>query len=168
MIQPCCARAKKPSCQCCLELKILAKGKASCQMQRKQKSWSLRKRLRAHYNALTLNGQQVEEVKRFHLYLGSMVNTESNMMQGVNRRINIARTSAQKMDKIWKSKAVNYKLKLRLVRSTASAIASYGSESWTFSRKVQKKLNAFEMWTYRRLLHECPREREQMDGCSRG
>ena len=81
-----------------------------------------------------------------------MVNTESNIMQEVNRRINIARTSVKKMNKIWKSKAVNYKLKLRLVRSTAFAIASCGSESWTFSGKVQKKLNAFEMWTYRRIL----------------
>lgn len=44
------------------------------------------------------------------------------------------------------------KLKIRLARSTAFAIASYGCESWTFSPKVEKKVKAFEMWTYRRLL----------------
>ena len=113
---------------------------------------------RTHYNALTLNGQQLEEFKVF-FYLGSMVNTESNIMQEVNRRINIAKTSVQTVDKIWKSKAVNYKLKPRLVRSTAFTIAFYGSESWTFSRKVQKKLNAFEMWAYRRIVRVSWREK---------
>ena len=100
-----------------------------------------------HYNVLTLNGQQFEEVKDF-IYIGSMVNTESDIMQEVNRRINIARASVQKMDKIWKSKAVTYKPKLCLARSTVFAIASCGSESWTVTRTVQKKLNAFNMWSY--------------------
>ena len=65
-----------------------------------------------------------------------MVNTESNIMQEVNRKLNITRTLVQKMDQIWKSKAVNYKLKVGLVRSIAFTIASYGSKSWTFSRKT--------------------------------
>ena len=56
-------------------------------------------------------------------------------------------------------KAVNYQLKLRLAQSTAFAIASYGSESWTISRRVQKKLNAFKTWTYRHILRVSWREK---------
>ena len=49
--------------------------------------------------------------------------------------------------------------RLQLVLSTAFAIVSYGSKSWTFSRKVQKKLNAFQMWTYRCILWVSWREK---------
>ena len=96
-----------------------------------------------------------------------MVNTESNVMQEVNRRINVARTSVQKMDKICKSKAVNHKLKLSLVRFTAFTTASYGSESWTFSRKVQTNWMPSKCGLTN-VNYECLGDRkEQMNGCSR-
>ena len=39
-----------------------------------------------------------------------------------------------------------------IARATAFAVATYGCESWAYSKKVTKKIEAFEMWTYRRLL----------------
>jgi exonuclease III len=106
---------------------------------------------RNDFSAFYLEGQQLEEVKDF-VYLGSRINTKVSDMQEVKRRLAIARTTVQKMDNIWKSSAVKKYLKLRLLRSTAFAVASYGCESWTFSKKVQKKIDAFEMWAYRRIL----------------
>ena len=116
-------------------------------------------RTRTDFSDFTLHGQNIEEVTVFN-YLGSMINTDSSVMQEVSRRINIARTAVRKMDKIWKSKAINNKLKLRLARTTAFAIASYGSETWTISDKVKKKINAFEMWTYRRIMRVSWREKK--------
>ena len=98
-----------------------------------------------------LGGEQIEEVNDF-VYLGSTINKENDCMQEVKRRICIARTTVQKLEKIWKSRAVGKDLKLRILRSSAFSVASYGCESWTYSKKVQAKVDAFEMWCYRRLL----------------
>ena len=56
------------------------------------------------------------------------------------------------MTTIWKSQTIFTSLKLRLARATAFAVATHGCESWAYSKKVTKKIEAFEMWTYRRLL----------------
>ena len=66
---------------------------------------------RKDFNDFILNGQHLEEVKEFD-YLGSMINTEADVIHEIKRRLNIARTSIQKMDKIWKSRAISSNLKL--------------------------------------------------------
>ena len=53
---------------------------------------------------------------------------------------------------IWKSRGVSSDLKIRLQKSTAFAIALYGCESWALTEADRKKINAFEMWCYRKLL----------------
>ena len=92
-----------------------------------------------------LNGEELEEVNSF-VYLASLINTEVSCMPEVNRRLCMARSTIENMTTICKS------LKLRIARATAFAVATYGCESWANSKKVTKKIEAFEMWTYRRLL----------------
>ena len=98
-----------------------------------------------------LNGEELEEVKSF-VYLGSLINTEVSCMPEVNRRLCMARSTIENMTTIWKSQTICKSLKLRIARATAFAVATYGCESWAYSKKVTKKIEAFEMWTYRRLL----------------
>ena len=98
-----------------------------------------------------LNGEELEEVKSF-VYLGSLINTEVSCMPEVNRRLCMARSTIENMTTIWKSQAICRSLKLRIARATAFAVATYGCESWAYSKKVTKKIEAFDMWTYRRLL----------------
>ena len=98
-----------------------------------------------------LNGEELEEVKSC-VYLGSLINTEVSCMPEVNRRLCMARSTIENMTTIWKSQAICESLKLRIARATAFAVATYGCESWAYSKKVTKKIEAFEMWTYRRLL----------------
>ena len=63
-------------------------------------------------------------------------------MPEVNRRLCMARSTIENMTTIWKSQAICKSLKLRIARC----------ESWAYSKKVTKKIEAFEMWTYRRRL----------------
>ena len=56
------------------------------------------------------------------------------------------------MSKIWKSRGLSINLKVRLLRATVFSIATYGCESWTMTKNDRKKIDAFEMWCYRRLL----------------
>ena len=73
-------------------------------------------------------------------------------MPEVNRRLCMARSTIENMTTILKSQTICKSLKLRIARATAFAVATHGCESWAYSKKVTKKIEAFEMWTYRRLL----------------
>ena len=106
---------------------------------------------RTDYHKFILNGEELEEVKSF-VYLGSLINTEVSCMPEVNQRLCMARTTIENMTTIWKSPAICKSLKLRIARANAFAVATYGCESWAYSKKVTKKIEAFEIWTYRRLL----------------
>ena len=64
----------------------------------------------------------------------------------------MARTATQNMVNIWKSRGLSIKLKLRFLRATVFAIATYGCESWSTTKNDRKRIDAFEMWCYRRLL----------------
>ena len=98
-----------------------------------------------------LNGEELEELNSF-VYLGFLISTEVSCMPEVNRRLCMARSTIENMTTIWKSQAICNSLKLRIARDTAFAVATYGCESWAYSNKVTKKIEAFEMWTYRQLL----------------
>lgn len=128
----------------------LSKGKGLLLNVKKTKIMVLDKN-RQDDGKFILNDEELEEVKNF-VYLGSMITTEANPTQEINRRICMARSTVQSMTSIWKSQAVSNSLKLQIVRATAFAVATYGCESWSFPKKVKMKIEAFEMWTYRRLL----------------
>ena len=65
------------------------------------------------------------------------------------------------MVSIWKSRCMSLGLKLRFLRATAFPIAIYGCESWTTMASGDKKrVDAFELWCYRRLLRVSWKERK--------
>ena len=98
-----------------------------------------------------IDGQQIEEVKQFE-YLGSMINNSGDSTTEIKRRLAIARTTVQGMSSIWKSRGLSIDLKVRLLRATVFSIATYGCESWAMTKNDRKRVDAFEMWCYRRLL----------------
>ncbi|XP_071488566.1 uncharacterized protein [Diadema antillarum] len=98
----------------------------------------------------SLDGDVIEEVESFE-FLGSIIDTKGDCSQEIKRRLAMARNVVQSMTKLWKSKLPS-SLKVRLLRSTAFALASYGSESWTMRLADKKRLDSFEMWCYRRIL----------------
>ena len=81
-----------------------------------------------------------------------MINTSSDTTTEVKRRLAMARTSTQNMSNIWKSRGLSIQMKLRFLRATVFAIATYGCESWSLTKNDRKRIDAFEMWCYRRLL----------------
>ena len=98
-----------------------------------------------------IDGQQIEEVKQFD-YLGSMINNNGDSTTEIKRRLAMARTTTQSMSKIWKSRGLSTDLKVRLLRATVFSIATYGCESWAMTKNNRKRIDAFEVWCYRRLL----------------
>ena len=98
-----------------------------------------------------LDGQKIEVVQQFE-YLGSLINTKSDSTTEIKRRLAIARKTLQDMSNIWKTKGLSMHLKVRFLRATVFSIATYGSESWAMTKNDRKRVDAFEMWCYRRLL----------------
>ena len=98
-----------------------------------------------------LDGQKIEVVRQFE-YLGSLINNKCDSTTEIKRRLAIARKTTQSMENIWKSKGLSMNLKLRFLRACVFSIATYGSESWAMTKNDGKRIDAFEMWCYRRLL----------------
>jgi hypothetical protein len=101
-----------------------------------------------------LDNDKIEEVEDF-IFLGSLISSKGGSLLEIKRRLGMGRSAVQRLATIWRSKSININLKVRLIHATAFAIATYGCESWAMSDKERKKVNAFELWAYRRILRTC-------------
>lgn len=99
----------------------------------------------------TINEKAVEQVSTY-TYLGTILNEQWDHSQEIKTRIEKARAAFIQMSKLFKTHNLNLKLKLRLLRCYIFSILLYGVESWTLTEATTKKLEAFELWTYRRIL----------------
>ena len=92
---------------------------------------------------LTLNGSKLDQVKDF-MYLGSWVDSSQ---KDISTRIAKAWSALSKINTIWKS-PMNNNLKIQLFRSTVETVLLYGSNTWTLTKTLARKLDG----TYTRLL----------------
>lgn len=108
-------------------------------------------RNRRNFNDFILDGDKIAEVQDF-IYLGSLVSAKGSSEKEIKRIIAIARNATQKMVKIWRSRGINNSLKLQIALTSIFPIATYGSETWAMTKRDEKRVDAFEMWVYRRIL----------------
>lgn len=99
----------------------------------------------------TVQGELIDEVEEFK-FLGSYVTSQGDSATEVRRRLGAARTAASKLSNVWKSKDLSTRTKVRLAKSLVWSVALYGCESWTMKKEDERRLSAFEMWLWRRLL----------------
>jgi hypothetical protein len=97
----------------------------------------------------TLNGMEV--VHKF-VYLGSLLLDSGDCVEEIKRRIAMAKNAMTRLDKIWKDRGISRATKVRLVRALVFPIFSYGGETWTIKARERQRIDAFEMWCWRRLL----------------
>ena len=118
---------------------------------------------RERKDEFVIDGVKIEEVESF-VYLGSLINIKGRSDTEVHRksRGGWRWVGEQNMVSIllWKSRGMSLGLKLRLLRATAFPIAIYGCESWTMISGDKKRVDAFELWCYRRLLRVSWTERK--------
>ena len=92
----------------------------------------------------------LEEVKEFK-YLGSIVTNDGSAERDVRTRIGIAKGAFCKMV-VLQARGVSLELRQRLLRAYIWSVVLYGSEAWTLKKGECKRLEAFEMWTYRKMM----------------
>ena len=99
--------------------------------------------------SISVNNEELENVNNF-TYLGAQINRDGKITPEIRRRLAIATAKINKLQKLWKSNSL--KTKLRALKTTIFPVATYGCESWVITKADAKKINAFEMKCYRRIL----------------
>lgn len=95
--------------------------------------------------------QDYETVNQFQ-YLGSLITNKGSSEPEIRRRIGMAKTAMTQLSKVWKDRNIRYRTKIHLVRTLVFSIALYGAETWTFKAADRLRIDAFEMWCWRRML----------------
>jgi hypothetical protein len=71
----------------------------------------------------------------------------------IRKRIGMAKGTFINIKSILTSKQITNKLKMRIARCCVYSILLHSKESWTLNKLIEDKINAFEMWVYRRILY---------------
>lgn len=108
---------------------------------------------KSNHNITTLRIQDsyVDKVQSFK-YLGVTINDQWDCSKEIRCRIEMAREAFFKYKKVLTSHDINLETKLRFVKTYVWSVLLYATEVWTIKAVDVKKLEAFEMWIYRRIL----------------
>lgn len=84
--------------------------------------------------------------------MGSTINNEGSSVPEIKRRIAKAKDVMTWLQNIWKNRGISFKTKARLVRALIFPIFLYGVEKWTIRERERQRIDAFEMWCWKRML----------------
>ena len=86
------------------------------------------------------------------IFLGSKITTDGDCSHEIKRRLLLGRKVMTNLDSILKSRDIPLPKKVRLVKAMVFPIAMYGCESWTTKKAERRRIDAFVLWCWRRLL----------------
>ena len=86
------------------------------------------------------------------IFLGSKVTADGDCSHEIKRRLLLGRKVMTNLDSILKSRDIIWPTKVRLVKAMVFPVFMYGCESWTVKKAEHRRMDAFELWCWRRLL----------------
>ena len=98
-----------------------------------------------------IDGETVGTVSDF-IFWGSKITEDGDCSHGKKRCLLLGRKVMTNLDSILKSRDITLPTKVRLVKAMVFPVVMYGCESWTINKAEGQKINAFELWCWRRLL----------------
>ena len=98
-----------------------------------------------------INGETVETVADF-FFLGSKITADGDCSHEIKRHLLLGRKVMTSLDSILKSRDITLPTKVCLVKAMVFPVIMYGCESWTIKKAEHQRINAFELWCWRRLL----------------
>ena len=93
----------------------------------------------------------METVSDF-IFLGSKITADGDCSHEIKRRLLLGRKVMTNLDSIFKSRDITLSTKVRLVKAMVFPVVMYGCESWTVKKAECRRIDAFELWCWRRLL----------------
>ena len=114
--------------------------------------WSLRFDLSLDLiTSRQIDGETVETVSDF-IFLGSKITADGDWSHEIKRCLLLGRKAMTNLDCILKRRNITLLTKVRLVKAMVFPVVMYGCESWTVKKAECRRIDAFELWCWRRLL----------------
>ena len=128
-------KVKEESAKVCLKLniqktKIMASGPIT--------SWQI-------------DGETVETVTDF-IFLGSKITADDDCSHEIKRCLLLGRKAMTNLDSLLKSRDITLPTKVHVVKAMVFPVFMYGCENWTIKKAEHQRIDAFELWCWRRLL----------------
>ena len=98
-----------------------------------------------------IDGETVKTVSDF-IFGGSKFIADGDCSHEIKRRLLLRRKVMTNLDSILKSRDITLPTKICLVKAMVSPVVLYGCETWTMKKAEHQKIDAFELWYWRRLL----------------
>ena len=101
-----------------------------------------------------IDWETVETVSDFIFWGGSKITADGDCSHEIKRHLLLGRKVMTNLDSIFKSRDVTLPTKGRLVKAMVFPVIMYGCESWTVKKAEHQRIDAFELWCWRRLLQQ--------------
>ena len=98
-----------------------------------------------------IDGETVETMADF-IFLGSKITADSDFSHEIKRRLLLGRKVMSNLDSILKRRDITLPTKVHLVKAMVFPVVIYGCESWIIKKAEHQRIDAFELWCWRRLL----------------
>ena len=89
---------------------------------------------------------------RDFIFLGSKITADGDCSHEIKRHLLLGRKAMPNLDNILKSRDITLPTKVRLVKAMVFPVVMYGCESWTVKKAERRRIDAFELWHWRRIL----------------
>ena len=98
-----------------------------------------------------IDGETVETVSDF-IFWGSKITADGECSHEIKRHLLLGRKVMTNLDSILKSRDITLPTKVRIVKAMVFPVVMYGCESWTVKKAERRRIDAFELWCWTRLL----------------
>ena len=105
-----------------------------------------------------IDGETMETVSDF-MFLGSKITTDGDCSHEIKTHLLLGRKAISNLDSILKSRDITLLKNVHLVKAMVFPVVTYGYESWTMKKSKRRRIDAFELWYWRRLLRVPQTER---------
>ena len=100
-----------------------------------------------------IDGETMETVRDF-IFLGSKITADGDCSHEIKRRLLLGRRVVTDLDSMLKSRDITLPTKIHMVKAMVSQVVVYRCESWTIKKAERQRIDAFELWCWRRLLRD--------------
>ena len=98
-----------------------------------------------------IDGETMETVTDF-IFLGSKITADGDCRHEIKRCLLLGKKAMTNLNSILKSRDITLSTKVRLIKAMVFPVVMYGCESWTVKKAERRRIDAFELWCWRRLL----------------
>ena len=100
---------------------------------------------------MQIDGETIETVRDF-IFLSSQITAGGDCSHEIKRCLLLQRKAMTNLDSILKSRDITLSINIHLVKAMVFPVVMYGCESWTIKKAEHRRIDAFELWCWRRLL----------------